>query len=94
MDNTYQGDSDENIHGIMIYQSMSGDADVGEAEFSEKSGSLTTKAGDLFYITNTDCKINLESVKLALANDVLLCVEGNSSSRGWGTEGLMVEMLF
>lgn len=87
MDNTYQGDSDENIHGIMIYQSMSGDADVGEAEFSAKSGSLTTKAGDLFYITNTDCKINLESVKLNLANDVLLRVEGNSSSRGWGTEG-------
>lgn len=87
MDNTYHGDSAENIHGIMIYQSMSGDADVGEAEFSAKSGSITTKAGDLFYITNTDCKISLESVNLTLANDVLLRVEGNSSSRGWGTEG-------
>ena len=29
MSNTYNGDSDENIHCIMIYQSMSGDADVG-----------------------------------------------------------------
>jgi hypothetical protein len=87
MENTYNGDSDENIHCIMIYQSMSGDASVGEADFSAQGGSITAKAGDLFYITNTDCKISLEDVKLTLANDTFLRVEGNSSSRGWGTEG-------
>ncbi len=87
MTGTYQGDASENIHGIMIYQSMSGDADVGEAAFSAKGGSITTKTGDLFYITNTDCKIDLENVTLYPANDTLLRVEGNSSSRGWGTQG-------
>lgn len=87
MDNTYNGDSDENIHCIMIYQSMSGDASVGEAEFVAEGGSITSKAGDMFYITNTDCKIRLKDVKLTLANDTFLRVEGNSSTRGWGTEG-------
>ncbi len=87
MTGTYPGDSSENIHGIMIYQSMSGDADVGEAAFSAKNGSITTKSGDLFYITNTDCKIALENVTLYPANNTLFRVEGNSSSRGWGTQG-------
>ena len=87
MSNTYNGDSDENIHCIMIYQSMSGDADVGEATFSAEGGSITAKTGDMFYITNTDCEITLKDVAFTLANDVFLRVEGNSSSRGWGTEG-------
>ena len=85
MDNTYNGDSDENIHCIMIYQSMSGDAAVGEASFLAEGGSITSLAGDMFYVTNTDCEINLKNVALTLANDVFLRVEGNSSSRGWGT---------
>ena len=87
MSNTYNGDSDENIHCIMIYQSMSGDADVGEAAFSAEGGSITARTGDMFYITYTDCEITLKDVAFTLANDVFLRVEGNSSSRGWGTEG-------
>lgn len=87
MSNAYNGDSDENIHCIMIYQSMSGDADVGEATFSAEGGSITAKTGDMFYITNTDCEITLKDVAFTLANDIFLRVEGNSSSRGWGTEG-------
>ena len=38
MTGTYQDDS-ENIHNIMIYQSMSGDAEVGEANFTAEGGS-------------------------------------------------------
>lgn len=87
MDNTYGGDSDENIHTIMIYQSMSGDADIGEAYFTAEGGSITGLSGDMFYITNTDCTISLKDVAFTLANDTFLRVEGNSSSRGWGTEG-------
>lgn len=87
MSNTYQGDSDENIHCIMLYQSMSGDASVGESVFSAEGGSITSQAGNLFYVTNTDSKIRLKNVDLTLANDTFLRVEGNSSSRGWGTEG-------
>ncbi len=87
MKNTYNGDSEENIHCIMIYQSMSGDAEVGEAYFSAEGGSITSEAGDMFYVTNTDCEIQLKQVAFTLANEVFLRVEGNSSSRGWGTQG-------
>ncbi len=87
MSGTYQGDADENIHAVMIYQSMSGDAEVGEASFSMTGGSLTSLAGDLFYVTNTNCAIALNRVALTLANDVFLRIEGNSGSRGWGAEG-------
>ncbi len=86
MTGTYQDDS-ENIHNIMIYQSMSGDAEVGEANFTAEGGSITAKSGDMFYITNTDCTISLKNVAFQLANEVFLRVEGNSSSRGWGQEG-------
>lgn len=83
MTGTYQDDS-ENIHNIMIYQSMSGDAEVGEASFTAEGGSITAKSGDMFYVTNTDCTISLKNVAFKLANEVFLRVEGNSSGRGWG----------
>lgn len=86
MTGTYQDDS-ENIHNIMIYQSMSGDAEVGEANFTAEGGVITAKSGDMFYVTNTDCTISLKNVVFKLANEVFLRVEGNSSSRGWGKEG-------
>lgn len=87
MTNTYNGDEEENIHGIMIYQSMSGDAEVGEASFRAEGGSITAKSGDFIYVTNTACTIGLKEVNCTLANDTFLRVEGNSSKRGWGTEG-------
>jgi len=87
MSGTYNGDKDENIHCVMLYQSMSGDADEGTAEFTAESGSITALQGDMFYVTNTDAVINLKGVAFTYANDTFLRVEGNSSSRGWGTEG-------
>ena len=54
--------SDENVHAVMIYQSMSGDADVGTSTFSMTGGSLTGKNGDLFYVTNTHCVLTLSGV--------------------------------
>ncbi len=87
MSGTYDGDADENIHNVMIYQSMSGDAEVGRSSFSMTGGSLTSLSGDMIYVTNTDCDISLSGVELTLANDKLLTIEGNSSSRGWGTAG-------
>ena len=84
---TKQGDSSDNIHNVMIYQSMSGDAEEGTAVFSAIGGSLTALKGDMIYVTNTDCTITLSEVDLTLANGKLLTIEGNSSSRGWGTAG-------
>ena len=77
----------ENLHNIMIYQSMSGDADSGTSAFDMEGGSLTANAGDMFYVTNTQCTIRLSDVGLVLSNDVLLRVAGNSGTRNWGTVG-------
>ncbi|MEN6635686.1 MAG: hypothetical protein ABFC56_07550 [Clostridiaceae bacterium] len=80
-------DANENVHNIMLYQSMSGDAEVGHSSFTATGGSILANAGDMFYVTNTTCTISLSNVALTLANDNLLTVSGNSSSRGWGTAG-------
>ncbi len=80
-------DENENIHNIMLYQSMSGDAEVGQSSFAATGGSILANAGDMFYVTNTTCAITLNNVALTLANDTLLNVCGNSNARGWGTAG-------
>lgn len=46
---------------IFLYQSMSGDADTGTAEFTAKDSTITTNNGDSFYITNTTATINLSN---------------------------------
>lgn len=88
MSGTYgTGNAAENIHNVMIYQSMSGDAAEGEGKFAMTGGKLIAKAGDMFYVTNTNCSIDLTNVELTLANDTLLRVAGNDGSNGWGTAG-------
>ncbi len=81
--------ADENVHNVMIYQSMSGDAEVGTSSFSMTGGSLTGKHGDLFYITNTHSVINLSGVTLKNEDSSgnLMTIAGNSASHGWGTAG-------
>ena len=86
MQGTYN-DNSENIQCIMIYQSMSGDADVGEAYFEANGGEITSLAGDMFYVTNTSCEIKLSGIKFNMADGVFLRAVGNSSSRGWGKSG-------
>ena len=49
---------------IMIYQSMSGDADSGTSSFDMTGGSLTSLNGHMFHVTNTNAVITLEGVKL------------------------------
>ncbi|MCD7773956.1 MAG: hypothetical protein LUH40_00035 [Clostridiales bacterium] len=81
--------SDENVHNVMIYQSMSGDADVGISSFSMTGGSLTSNNGDMFYVTNTYAIIYLSGVTLVNydIDGYLMKISGNSASRGWGTAG-------
>lgn len=80
---------EENVHTVMIYQSMSGDAEEGTSAFSMEGGSLLSHKGDVFYVTNTDCTIHLDNVKIQNEDPegVLLRVSGNSGSRGWGKAG-------
>lgn len=49
---------------IMIYQSMSGDADSGTSSFTMTGGSLTSKNGHMFHVTNTNAVITLSDVDL------------------------------
>lgn len=89
MSDTEGSSSDENVHNVMIYQSMSGDAEVGTSSFTMNGGTLTSNNGDMFYVTNTHCTIDLTGVTLT-NNDsdaYLLNVTGNSASHGWGTAG-------
>ncbi len=88
MSGTYGENSGENIHNVMLYQSMSGDAETGTSSFTMTGGSLTSLNGDMFYVTNTDSVITLRGVALTLADGTnLLTVAGNDGSRGWGTAG-------
>lgn len=65
---------------IMIYQSMSGDADSGTSTFSMTDGSLTSKNGHMFHVTNTNAVINLSGVDLINEDDenilISVCADG------------------
>lgn len=89
MSDTKGTSSDENVHNVMIYQSMSGDADVGTSNFSMTGGNLTSNNGDMFYITNTDCTLSLSGVDIVNKDSdaYLMNITGNSASHGWGTAG-------
>ncbi len=81
-----QNDCDWNI---ILYQSMSGDSEVGNSTFSMTGGSITAQNGGMFYTTNTESTFILEDVDITYAdeNDFFLKVTGNSNQRGWGTSG-------
>ena len=49
---------------IMIYQSMSGDADSGTSTFTMNGGKLTSKKGHVFHVTNTNTVITLSGVEI------------------------------
>lgn len=72
---------------IMIYQSMSGDAESGTSAFVMVNGSLTNKVGDIFFVTDTACTIDLTNVSITNedTDSEFLRIEGNSV--GWGTTG-------
>ncbi|MBQ9009501.1 MAG: hypothetical protein IJ088_09255 [Clostridia bacterium] len=70
---------------IMIYQSMSGDADSGTSSFTMTGGSLTSRSGHIFHVTNTSAVISLYGVTLVNedAENVLISV----CDDGWSGAG-------
>lgn len=70
---------------VFLYQSMSGDADTGTAEFSATDSKITTKKGDSFYVTNTTASILLSGNTIRNTDDTgnFLRVQADS----WGNEG-------
>lgn len=75
---------------VILYQSMSGDSEVGNSNFSMTGGSLTSENGGMFYTTNTESTFYLSGVDLNYSdsNDFLLKCTGNSNARGWGSSGV------
>lgn len=78
--------------GVMIYQSMSGDASEGTGTFSATDSTLTIskkskiyETSPMFFITNTDAVINLENTKLNYGSNQLVIVSGNDGE--WGSQG-------
>ncbi|MCR5138061.1 MAG: hypothetical protein K6C12_13425 [Oscillospiraceae bacterium] len=69
---------------VMIYQSMSGDAASGTSHFTMKGGSLTSKRGHVFHVTNTNAVITLEGVEIVNedADNILLSVCADGWSGG------------
>ena len=71
--------------GVMIYQSMSGDATGTQGTFTMTGGSLTSTGvtGPLFYVNNSTGVINLKGVTLSTASGVLV----SAAAGAWGTSG-------
>lgn len=80
------------LDSIMIYQSMSGDASDGTGSFTMTGGSLTSRSGHIFHVTNTNAVINLENVKIVNEDEenVLLSVCDDGWSGGGNTATLNV----
>ena len=89
--NRQDSDAYVDLGGIFIYQSMSGDADVGTSTFTAKNSKLTiaeespvATQAPMFHITNTACVINLEKTECSFKSGVFL---ESSSQNQWGSEG-------
>lgn len=74
---------------VILYQSMSGDSEVGNAVFNMTGGSLTSENGGLFYTTNTESTFYLNNVNITPSsnNEFFLKCTGNANQRGWGQNG-------
>ncbi len=78
------------LDSIMIYQSMSGDADSGTSSFTMTGGSLTSLSGHMFHVTNTHAVIALSNVALNnLGSDILLSV----CDDGWSGASNTAELI-
>ena len=84
-------DQDQNdcTWNVILYQSMSGDSEVGNSTFEMQKGTLTAGNGGMFYTTNTESTFTLCDVAITNAEDseFFLKCTGNDNQRGWGTAG-------
>ncbi|MBQ6371755.1 MAG: hypothetical protein IJJ22_01370 [Oscillospiraceae bacterium] len=82
--NTKRNSNATFLDSIMIYQSMSGDADSGTSHFTMTGGTLTSLSGHVFHVTNTNAVITLEDVGIVNrdSDDILLSVCADGWSGG------------
>ena len=78
-------DKSEWYQAVMIYQSMSGDADEGLASFAMNGGTLTNLNGDIFFVNNTMATIDLTGA--TIVNEDEEGVFLRAAAAGWGSDG-------
>jgi hypothetical protein len=95
LEGNYTASDDDEASNVMVYQSMSGDAEEGTSYFTMVGGVLKAVNTEnlenykMFYTTNTYCYISLSNVEMIYPetyNAFLLCA-CNTNMRGWGTAG-------
>ena len=70
-------------HGVMLYQSFSGDAGIGMAKFTANDSKLTNQSsGPMFYVTNTTAEASLKNTQLVQAGGSKTLVQVTSDR--WG----------
>lgn len=89
--NRKDGNNYVDLGGIFIYQSMSGDSDVGTSLFTAKNSKLSIaenssvyKDAPMFHVTNTACVIDLDNTELSFGSGTFLEIVGQNQ---WGTTG-------
>ena len=77
--------------GVMLYQSMSGDANTGTSTFNCKnskmeilSSSSLYSSAPMFFVTNTESIINIENCSFQYGSKIFLSAQGTSA---WGNSG-------
>ena len=76
--------------GVMIYQSMSGDADTGTGSFQCSDSSLTIinssiySSTPMFFVTNTEANVILSNTTTSFGSGIFLNASGTSE---WGSTG-------
>ena len=76
----------DKLCGAMIYQSFSGDAEVGVAHFNISGGRFEAAEGPLFRITNTVANVKMTQVKASAVSGIFIIAGayrwGNAGSNG------------
>ena len=82
-DNNQLNGQSSTYKAIFLYQSMSGDADEGTANFTSKDSSINVLNGDTIYVTNTTAQSYLENNVITNDSGDFLRIEAGA----WGNEG-------
>ena len=87
--NMSDDDRNDCTWNVILYQSMSGDSEIGNSIFEMSGGTLTARNGGMFYTTNTESTITLSDVDItnAAESEFFLKCTGNVNERGWGQSG-------
>lgn len=82
-------EQNDNTWTVILYQSMSGDSQIGQGTFTMDGGKLVSQNGGLFYTTNTESVFVIRNVEIesSVDSEYFLRVTGNANQRGWGKSG-------